>query len=72
MVVKDRVVDSGRTKLGVVLGDNVKAGINALFMPGVKVGSNSQIGPDVIVYRDMAADTVVLSKQNLEERKLSS
>ena len=72
MVVKDRVVDSGRTKLGAVLGDGVKAGINALFMPGVKVGNNSQIGPDVIVYRDVAADTVVLLKQNLEERKLSS
>jgi bifunctional UDP-N-acetylglucosamine pyrophosphorylase/glucosamine-1-phosphate N-acetyltransferase len=72
MVVKDGVVDSGRRKLGAVLGDDVKAGINALFMPGVKVGCNSQIGPGVIVYRDVAADTVVLLKQNLEERKLSS
>jgi bifunctional UDP-N-acetylglucosamine pyrophosphorylase/glucosamine-1-phosphate N-acetyltransferase len=71
MMVKDGVVDSGRTKLGAVLGDNVKAGINALFMPGVKVGCNSQIGPDVIVYRDVEADIVVLLKQNLEERKLS-
>jgi bifunctional UDP-N-acetylglucosamine pyrophosphorylase/glucosamine-1-phosphate N-acetyltransferase len=72
MVVKDRVVDSGRTKLGAVLGDNVKAGINALFMPGVKVGCNSWVGPNVVVQRDVAADTVVLLKQNLEERKLSS
>jgi len=71
MVVKDRVVDSGRTKLGAVLGDDVKAGINALFMPGVKVGNNSQIGPDVIVYRDVPANTIVLLKQNLEERKLN-
>ena len=72
MMVKDRVVDSGRTKLGAVLGDNVKAGINALFMPGVKVGCNSWIGPNVVVYRDVTADTVVLLKQNLEERKLGS
>jgi bifunctional UDP-N-acetylglucosamine pyrophosphorylase/glucosamine-1-phosphate N-acetyltransferase len=72
MVVKDKVVDSGRTKLGAVLGDNVKAGINALFMPGVKVGCNSWIGPNVVVHRDVAADTVVLLKQSLEERKLSS
>jgi len=72
MVVKDRVVDSGRTKLGAVLGDNVKAGINALFMPGVKVGCNSWIGPNVVVHRDVAADMVVLLKQNLEERRLSS
>jgi bifunctional UDP-N-acetylglucosamine pyrophosphorylase/glucosamine-1-phosphate N-acetyltransferase len=72
MVVKDKVVDSGRAKLGAVLGDNVKVGINALFMPGVKVGCNSWIGPNVVVHRDVAADTVVLLKQNLEERKLGS
>ena len=72
MAVRDRVVDSGRRKLGAVLGDGVKAGINALFMPGVKVGCNSQVGPGVVVYRDVAADTIVLLKQNLEERKLGS
>jgi UDP-N-acetylglucosamine diphosphorylase/glucosamine-1-phosphate N-acetyltransferase len=72
MVVKDSVVDSGRTKLGAVLGDNVKAGINALFMPGVKVGCNSWVGPNVVVHRDVPANTVVLLKQNLEERRLGS
>jgi len=72
MAVRDRVVDSGRRKLGAVLGDGVKAGVNALFMPGVKVGCNSQVGPGVVVYRDVAADTIVLLKQNLEERKLGS
>jgi len=72
MVVKDRVVDSGRTKLGVVLGDNVKVAINVLFMPGVKVGCNSWVGPNVVVYRDVAADTIVLLKQNVEERRLGS
>lgn len=72
MVVKDKVVDSGRTKLGVVLGDNVKTGINALFMPGVKVGCNSWIGPNVVVSRDVKADAVVLLKQEVEERKLKS
>lgn len=71
MVVKGKVVDSGRTKLGAVLGDSVKAGINALFMPGVKVGSNSWIGPNVVVHRDVATDTIVLMKQNLEERRLN-
>jgi len=68
MMVKDKAVDSGRTKLGVILGDNVKAGINSLFMPGVKVGNNSWIGPNVVVYRDVPANTILLLKQNLEER----
>jgi UDP-N-acetylglucosamine diphosphorylase/glucosamine-1-phosphate N-acetyltransferase len=70
MRVKGVVVDSGRRKLGVVLGDGVKSGINALFMPGVKVGCNSWIGPNVVVSRDVAANRLVVLKQDLEERKL--
>ena len=71
MAIKDKFADSGRTKLGAVLGDNVKTGINALLMPGIKVGNNSQIGPNVVVYGDIMADTVVLLKQNVEEKRRS-
>lgn len=67
MMVKDEVADSGRRKLGAILGDNVKTGIGALLMPGVKVGRNSLIGPGTVIYRDIPADTIVLIKQNLEE-----
>ncbi|MEM2281699.1 MAG: sugar phosphate nucleotidyltransferase, partial [Candidatus Bathyarchaeia archaeon] len=70
MMVRDRLVDTGKTKLGAVLGDNVKTGINALFMPGVKVGNNCWIGPNVIVHRDVPPNTALFLKQELEERKL--
>lgn len=72
MTVKDEVVDSRRTKLGAVLGDSVKTGINALLMPGIKVGSKTWIGPNVVVHRDLPANTVMLLKQDVEERKLGS
>jgi bifunctional UDP-N-acetylglucosamine pyrophosphorylase/glucosamine-1-phosphate N-acetyltransferase len=72
MTVKNVAVNSGRRKLGAVLGDGVKSGINALFMPGAKVGSNSWIGPNVIVDRDLAAGKILLLKQTLEERKRDS
>jgi UDP-N-acetylglucosamine diphosphorylase/glucosamine-1-phosphate N-acetyltransferase len=68
MTVKDKVLDSERTKLGVVLGDNVKTGINSLFMPGVKVGNDSWVGPNVLVSRDLPPKSVVLLKQELEKR----
>jgi bifunctional UDP-N-acetylglucosamine pyrophosphorylase/glucosamine-1-phosphate N-acetyltransferase len=71
MMVKDRLVDTGRTKLGAVLGDNVKIGINALLMPGVKVGNNCWIGPNVVVYRDMPPNTAIFLKQELEEEKIN-
>lgn len=70
MMVKDRVVDSERTKLGAVLGDNVKAGIHALFMPGVKVGVNSWVGPNLVVERDLPSNTIALLKQSVEKREL--
>ncbi len=72
MKVKDEVADSGRRKLGVVLGDHVKTGINALFMPGVKVGCNSWVGPNVLVSRDVEAGTAVFIKQEIKGVKLSA
>jgi bifunctional UDP-N-acetylglucosamine pyrophosphorylase/glucosamine-1-phosphate N-acetyltransferase len=70
MLVKDDLVDTGRTKLGAVLGDNVKTGINALLMPGIKVGVNSLVGPNVVVERDVAPETIVLLKQAAEKGQL--
>jgi bifunctional UDP-N-acetylglucosamine pyrophosphorylase/glucosamine-1-phosphate N-acetyltransferase len=70
MMVKDRITDTGRRKLGVVLGDGVKTGINALFMPGVKVGNDSWIGPNVVVNRDLPPKTVMLLKQQAEEKRI--
>jgi bifunctional UDP-N-acetylglucosamine pyrophosphorylase/glucosamine-1-phosphate N-acetyltransferase len=70
MMVKDKLMDSGRTKLGVMLGDNVKTGINTLFMPGVKVGVNTWIGPNVVVERDVPSNIVVLLHQSVEKKDL--
>jgi bifunctional UDP-N-acetylglucosamine pyrophosphorylase/glucosamine-1-phosphate N-acetyltransferase len=71
MMVKDKLVDTGRRKLGAVIGDNVKTGINALLMPGVKVGNDSWVGPNFMVERDLPANTIVLLKQDIEKRERS-
>jgi UDP-N-acetylglucosamine diphosphorylase/glucosamine-1-phosphate N-acetyltransferase len=65
MMIKGKVVDTGRRKLGAILGDNVKTGINASFMPGVKVGNDCWIGANYMVERDLAPNTMALLKQNL-------
>jgi bifunctional UDP-N-acetylglucosamine pyrophosphorylase/glucosamine-1-phosphate N-acetyltransferase len=64
MVVKDKAVDTGRRKLGAVLGDNVKTGIGALFMPGVKVGVGSWVGAGVLVEGDVPDNTMMFLKQD--------
>jgi UDP-N-acetylglucosamine diphosphorylase / glucose-1-phosphate thymidylyltransferase / UDP-N-acetylgalactosamine diphosphorylase / glucosamine-1-phosphate N-acetyltransferase / galactosamine-1-phosphate N-acetyltransferase len=66
MMVKDKLVDTGRRKLGAILGDGVKTGINSTFMPGVKVGADSWVGPNFMVERDLPANAVAFLKQNCE------
>ena len=55
--VKSRVrgswVNSGRKKLGAILGDGVRTGINVSIFPGVKIGRGSWIGPGAIVDGDI-------------------
>jgi UDP-N-acetylglucosamine diphosphorylase/glucosamine-1-phosphate N-acetyltransferase len=72
MLVKGEVVDTGRRKLGAILGDNVKTGINVLLMPGVKVGANSWVGANFTVHRDLPASTVALLKQAKDRYEKSS
>ncbi len=49
-------VNSGRKKLGAILGDRVRTGINVSIFPGVKVGGGSWIGPGAIVDRDVPSN----------------
>ncbi|MDR2966856.1 MAG: NTP transferase domain-containing protein [Methanobacteriaceae archaeon] len=61
--IKDEEIDTGRRKLGAILGDYVKTGINSSFSPGVKVGFNSSIGPDVLLNKDVESNKIVLVEQ---------
>ncbi|MCW4011281.1 MAG: sugar phosphate nucleotidyltransferase [Candidatus Bathyarchaeota archaeon] len=66
MTVKEVVVDTGRRKLGAILGDSVKTGIGALLMPGVKVGNGSWVGAGVVLERDLPANSMAFMRQNWE------
>jgi bifunctional UDP-N-acetylglucosamine pyrophosphorylase/glucosamine-1-phosphate N-acetyltransferase len=47
-------VDTGRMKLGAIVGKGVRIGINCSIMPGVKIGKNSTIGAAVLLNQDIA------------------
>jgi UDP-N-acetylglucosamine diphosphorylase/glucosamine-1-phosphate N-acetyltransferase len=55
VTIKDERVDSGRRKLGTIMGDDVQTGINVNLLPGVKVGSGAWIAPGLTVHRDVAS-----------------
>lgn len=45
------------------IGDYVRTGVNVLFMPGVKVGYYSCVGPGAMVYEDVPERTLLTVKQ---------
>ncbi|MEM2988890.1 MAG: sugar phosphate nucleotidyltransferase, partial [Candidatus Bathyarchaeia archaeon] len=65
MRVKDKMVDTGLRKLGAVIGDGVKTGINVSIMPGVKIGGGALIGPGCVIYDDVEPGAKVFCKQEL-------
>lgn len=65
--VGKEVLLTGRRKIGVIMGDNVKTAINVFFMPGVIVGNNSAIGSSVVLQRNLESNQFVYVKQQLEK-----
>lgn len=58
------IIDSGRRKLGAIIGDSVKTGINSSISPGVKIGFNTIVGSGVLLYKDIESNTEIYLKQS--------
>ncbi|MGD9142356.1 MAG: sugar phosphate nucleotidyltransferase [Dehalococcoidia bacterium] len=52
-------MDTGRRKLGAIIGDNVETGINASINVGCIIGNNSFIGPGAVVSGAIAPDSMI-------------
>jgi NDP-sugar pyrophosphorylase family protein len=63
------IVDTGRRKLGALLGDGVQIGCNAVTSPGTVVGRNSVIYPGASVQGTIPARSVVAWKPQLRIRQ---
>ena len=64
-MVKGLRVDSGRDKLGAIIGADAFLGVDVMTMPGVKIGANAQIGPGTHVHRDVLNGQRVYVKQEI-------
>ena len=51
--VKDKLVDTGRRKLGTIIGDNVHTGIFTQIYPGRKIWPNKTTLPNEVVRKDL-------------------
>ena len=64
MNINGRLIDSGRRKLGAIIGPNVKTGINVSVMCGKKIGENSIIGAHTLVNEDVPPNTLYYQGSN--------
>ncbi|MHA1299576.1 MAG: bifunctional sugar-1-phosphate nucleotidylyltransferase/acetyltransferase [Candidatus Helarchaeota archaeon] len=67
--IKQKRVDSQRKKLGAIIGDNSQSGIGVTFMPGVIVGMNCAIWPNMNVWKDVPSDTLIMPKEETISRE---
>ena len=62
--IGDRRMDSGTNKLGAIIGNNCKTGINSCLEPGVKIGPQSMVGPNVDLQSDLEPKTIIIVNKN--------
>lgn len=66
MNVKGESLDTGVNKLGVVIGNNVRIGVNTSILPGIKIGQKTFVGTGVLVDKDIEDEKFVYIKQEKE------
>lgn len=67
-IVKKEKINTGLDKLGVVMGQGSKTGINVSLMPGVLIGASSDIGAGSLIMENIKDNMVVFSENNLVKR----
>ncbi len=58
----DKKIETSFNKLGSIIGENVRIGINSSLMPGILIGKNSVIGPHALVLKNIEKESVFYSK----------
>ena len=60
VTINGKKIDTGRRKLGVIMGDNVQTGINAMLNVGTTVGNNVFIGPGAIANNEIKPEARIM------------
>jgi len=57
---------TGRTKLGAIIGRDVRVGVHVSLMPGTVIGENTVIGPGLVVGGEIPPHSFVRGKTEIE------
>lgn len=69
LIDKNYSKDTGRTRLGAIIGENVDVGVNVSIMPGIQIGSDSRIGPGTLVNSNVENGETVYASQDKVRKK---
>lgn len=64
-VIKGEKINTQRTKLGAIIGKNVRIGVNTSVMPGVKIGAGSFVGSGMVIDHDLPENKFVTGKTEI-------
>jgi NDP-sugar pyrophosphorylase family protein len=62
-IIDGERVPTGRNKLGAMVARDVRIGVNASIMPGMKIGKGSFVGAGVVLDRDLPEETYCMAKE---------
>lgn len=63
--VKGNKLDTGRDKLGAIIGQGAFVAVDVMTMPGVKIGERAQVGPGMHVQKDLKDGVRAYVKQEI-------
>jgi len=69
--VKDKKVDTGTDKFGVIMAAHCKTGSNCTILPGVKLGPNSIVYPTALLKQDLEANKIIKEDGTIVDNTLN-
>jgi UDP-N-acetylglucosamine diphosphorylase / glucose-1-phosphate thymidylyltransferase / UDP-N-acetylgalactosamine diphosphorylase / glucosamine-1-phosphate N-acetyltransferase / galactosamine-1-phosphate N-acetyltransferase len=64
--VGDNMINTGRNHFGCIISSNVKTGVNVSIMPGIRIGMNTIICPNVVVNQDIPKNKYIKIHQKID------
>ncbi|HHE65081.1 MAG TPA: hypothetical protein ENL09_03560, partial [Bacteroidetes bacterium] len=72
MKVKGQRVNTGRRKLGTIIGDHAQLGIQVSIMPGKTIGAYAHVGSNTVVRENVPSNSIYYSNSPVDLKKRSS
>ena len=67
--VQGKPINTARPKLGAIIGSKVRIGVNTSVMPGIKIGTGTFIGANLIIDQDIPDKSFVSGETKLKIEK---